>query len=177
MKVGLLRHFKVERGYPNKFVSSEQLMEWVKEYDASDVIPTQLDLGNIDWKRCYSSDLARARKTATAAFSGEIVENKSLREIEIKPLFHSSIKLPLLVHMIFIRIAWLLGHSSQPESKKTVKHKINLLLDEILQSEEDVLIVGHGGMMMFMSKELKRRGFTGPPIKRAKNGHLYIYDK
>lgn len=32
MKVGLIRHFKVKRGYPNAIVTTEELMKWMEEY-------------------------------------------------------------------------------------------------------------------------------------------------
>ncbi len=177
MKVGLVRHFKVTRGYPNKIVSAEELMKWLEEYDASDVEENNIDLCGIEWKKCYSSDLSRAEKTAQKAFNGDIVYLKELREIRFSPLFHSKIRLPLHLHLIFIRMAWLFNHKSQPQSKSDVMKLINATLDTILFEQEDVLIVGHGGMMMFMRKELIKRGFTGPKFNRPENGKVYVFEK
>jgi broad specificity phosphatase PhoE len=178
MKVGLVRHFKVKRGYPNKFVNSYELMKWVDEYDASDVEENEIDLCNIEWENCYASDLYRAEITAKKAFDGEITYLKELREISLSPFFQSKLRLPLVIHLLFIRIAWLLNHKSQPESKREVTNRINRLLDTILHHEEDVLIVGHGGIMMFMRKELLKRGFSGPKFgKTPENGKVYIFEK
>ncbi|WP_442599791.1 histidine phosphatase family protein [Neobacillus sp. D3-1R] len=176
MKVGLLRHFNVTRGYPNKRVTSKELMEWVKEYDESDVEEREIELFSIPWKKCYSSDLPRAKKTAEKAFSGGIIYMEELREVTLSPYFKSNVKIPLFIHLLFIRMAWLFNHKSQAESKQEVMDRINRALDIILQSNENVLIVGHGGIMMFMRRELKKRGFKGQKFNRAENAKLYLFE-
>ncbi|WP_100405195.1 histidine phosphatase family protein [Bacillus solitudinis] len=177
MKIGMIRHFKVTRGYPNKYVNTNELLQWMKEYDESAVEEIDLDMKQIEWKRCYSSDLPRARATAEKAFSGSISYRKELREISLAPFLRLNLRLPLFIHLLFIRIVWLCGHRSQPETKQQVIDRIHTVLDEALQVNEDVLIVGHGGLMIFMRKELLRRGFAGPSFQRASNGKLYVYDK
>ncbi|WP_088105695.1 histidine phosphatase family protein [Halalkalibacter urbisdiaboli] len=176
MKIGLIRHFKVKRGYPQKLVTGKDLMNWVEEYDQSEVEETELDLGAVDWKRCYSSDLPRAKVTARKAFKEEIIYMKELREIGLNPLIKMNIKLPLFIHLLLIRVAWLCNHKSQPETKAEVFKRISRTLDEILKSDKDVLIVTHGGLMLFMRKELIKRGYTGPSFKRPENGNLYVFE-
>lgn len=177
MKIGLVRHFKVKRGYPNKVVSSDDLMKWLDEYEASEVEECEIDVGGIEWKKCYSSDLTRAKITAEKAFSGNIIYLEELREVPLTPFFKKNVRLPLFLHLIFIRIAWLLNHPTQKESKQNVLKRIHKVLDEVLETGEDVLIVGHGGIMIFMRKELIRRGFKGPKFKRPENAKLYIFEK
>lgn len=175
MKVGLIRHFKVTRGYPASFVTSEELMKWVEEYDASDVEENLIDLHDIVWKGCYSSDLSRARVTAEAVYGEDISYLEELREIRLSPLFKSKRRLPLFLHLTFIRLAWWFNHRSQPESKREVKERISGVVDRIIREGEDVLIVGHGGIMMYMRKELRKRGFTGPSFRKPSNGTLHVY--
>ncbi|MBB6453275.1 hypothetical protein HNQ94_001723 [Salirhabdus euzebyi] len=177
LKVGLLRHFKVKRGYPDKFVTSDQIKKWMVEYDNSDVEEKEIDLKEIEWKRCYSSDLLRAKKTAQKAFKGNIIYLEQLREIPVSPFIKKNIKLPLYVHFILTRLAFYFNHHSQDESRHSMMKRLNEALDQVLSTNEDVLIVGHGGLMFFMQKELKKRGFTGPGFKRAENGELYVYHK
>jgi broad specificity phosphatase PhoE len=177
MKVGLIRHFKVTRGYPNKLVTAQELMKWVKEYDESDVEENSIKLHDIEWKRCFSSDLSRAKTTAEKAFHGNIIYMEDLREMAIVPLLRGSIRLPLFLHLLMVRVAWFFNHSSQPESKREVLGRINKTLDSILETDEDVLIVGHGGIMIFMRKELVKRRFIGPKFKRPENAKLYIFEK
>lgn len=60
---------------------------------------------------------------------------------------------------------------------ETAKGKIRQALDTILQQgNEDVLIVSHGALMMYMRKELIRKGFRGPSFSTPKNGQLYIFE-
>jgi len=175
VKIGLVRHFKVTRGYPDRFVTSEELMKWVEEYDESDVEENEVDLHDIEWKKCYASDLTRAEVTAREVYAGDIVSLKELREIRLSPLFSSRRKLPLFLHLFMIRVAWWFNHRSQPESKKEILKRINGIVDAIIQEDEDVLIVGHGGIMIFMRKELIKRGFRGPKFRRPSNGKLYVF--
>ncbi|NQD65583.1 histidine phosphatase family protein [Bacillus haikouensis] len=177
MKIGLVRHFKVKRGYPNSIVSSEELMKWVEEYEASDVEENEVELCGIEWKACYSSNMKRAQVTAQKVFEGEIIFLEELREIPLAPLFPSKMRLPLFIHLFAIRVAWWFNHPSQSESKREVLKKINRIVDRVISEGEDVLIVGHGGVMMFMRKELTRRGFSGPSFGRPDNGVVYIFEK
>lgn len=176
MKIGLVRHFEVSRGYPNKWVTGKELEQWVDEYNQSDVRIKTVDLGNIQWERCFSSHLQRAKITAQACYSGEITYLEELREVELYPLFTHEIKLPLILHLLCIRAAWICNHKSQLDSRAKVKERINSSIEKILAEKKDSLVVGHGGMMMFMSRELRKRGFRGPSLKKPKNGLLYVYE-
>ncbi|EIJ78223.1 hypothetical protein PB1_11704 [Bacillus methanolicus PB1] len=179
MKIGLVRHFKVIRGYPEKkIISQKELFQWIEEYETSDIEDGTVDLGGIEWTKCYSSDVHRAVKTAQQIFSGEIVKMKELREIPMYPLFNRNMKLPFLMWAILVRTAWLINHKSQLETKYDVEKRINSVLDLIMQSQnENILIVGHGAFLMMMSKELLKRGFIGKKITRPENGKLYIFEK
>ncbi|WP_175986674.1 histidine phosphatase family protein [Bacillus sp. Marseille-Q1617] len=177
MKIGLVRHFKVKRGYPNSIVSSQELMNWVEEYEASDVEENEVELGGIEWKSCYSSSMRRAEVTAEKVFQGDIVLLDDLREIPLAPIFPSGMKLPLFVHLFAIRLAWWFNHPSQAGSKKEVLEKIKGMVDRVISEDQDVLIVGHGGVMMFMRRELIKRGFSGPAFRRPANGKVYIFQK
>jgi broad specificity phosphatase PhoE len=149
----------------------------MEEYDASEVEENDIDLKNIDWKRCFSSDMPRAATTAKKAFDGDITYLKELREISLAPVFSPNKRLPLKLHLLSIRMAWLLNHKSQPVSKLEIKKQLSETLDNILAGNEDTLIVSHGGVMMFLRKELMRRGFRGPEFKIANNGQLYVFEK
>ncbi|OIJ20127.1 hypothetical protein BKP45_10085 [Anaerobacillus alkalidiazotrophicus] len=132
MKVGLVRHFEVERGYPSKMVTSAELMNWVEEYDASDVIETNVDLFDIEWKRCFASDLPRAKKTAEKIYGGNITYLQELREVRLAPFVEWKWKQPLFLHLLMIRGAWYFNHNSQPDSKRIVLNRIQNALDNIV---------------------------------------------
>ncbi|RSD25390.1 histidine phosphatase family protein [Mesobacillus subterraneus] len=177
MKIGLIRHFKVTLGYPGKFVTSDELLKWQQDYDRSGVEEVEIDHDGHEWSMCYSSDLDRAKNTALKAFEGDIIFAEELREVTLHPLFQSTLRLPLWLHVTLIRLAWLIGHKSQLENKKTVLERINKILDKAVEHGDNVLIVSHGGIMMYMRKELKKRGFHGPKFNRPENALLYIFEK
>jgi broad specificity phosphatase PhoE len=177
MKVGLVRHFKVTHGYPKKIITAEELVRWEKDYNESNVEEKEINLSQVKWEKCFSSDLPRARITAERCFDGTIIYLEELREVALSPFFQKKIRLPLLVHILFIRFAWLVNHKSQLEKKSDVLKRVNKALDLALQSGEDVLIISHGGVMKYMTKELKKRGFRGPKFRRPENGMLYTFVK
>ncbi|RLQ94326.1 histidine phosphatase family protein [Falsibacillus albus] len=179
MKIGLVRHFKVLHDQPqNKMVSQEDIMAWFAEYDQAEVKKGEVHLGDVKWECCYSSDLPRAVTTAEALFDGRIIQEPAIREIKMYPLFKRNVKLPFWGWAILLRIAWLLHHHSQLERKPLIIQRINVFLDELENSlHEQILIVGHGAMMIYMQKELSMRGYRGPAIRNPKNGRLYLYEK
>lgn len=178
MKIGLVRHFKVKKGFPNNFlVTPDEVNQWVEEYDATDIEEGEVDLGGVDWKRCYASDLPRAARTAELIYSGNIIQTEKLREVRPYPFFAGKIKLPMIVWGILVKVAWMIDHKSQVERTADINKRIGAVLDEILaQGDDDVLIVGHAACMMFMRQELIRRGFKGKNTGTPKNGKLYIYE-
>jgi broad specificity phosphatase PhoE len=177
MKIGLVRHFKVTRGYPTqKWITPAEFDQWLKEYEESDVEESIVDLGSIEWKKCYVSTLKRAEYTAEKIYSGELIKTDDLREIPVYPFFQRNIKLPVLFYPLFVRTAWFFNHKSQLERRTDVEKRVAKILDRIIEeSDENALIVSHGALMMFMRKELIRRGFKGPRLGRPENGKLYLF--
>ena len=87
-------------------------------------------------------------------------------------------KLPILLWLFLGRIAWAISDKSQIESKLMFAERVKYILEElILKEDNDVLIVSHGFLMMFLRKELVNRGFKGPNFKRAENGKIYVFEK
>lgn len=177
MKVGLLRHFRVIQEYPEKrLVTSDEVAQWFADYDVSDVEAGPVDLCCVDWKKCFTSDLPRAITTAKTVYHGDIITTQQLREIPPYPFHGSKLKLPFLLWAILVRLAWLFRRNAEVESKADVKQRTAAVLDNILQSQEDVLIVSHAALMTFLRQELRRRGFHGPAFRLADNGRLYVFE-
>lgn len=178
MKVGLVRHFEVECPLPSiaKLMTPSQFQQWLDQYEISDVKDGNVEARGLLWDKCYSSDLPRALKTAKTLYSGHIIETKALRELVISPPTNRNIKLPILLWLLFGRIAWMLTHKSQAESKLMFEERVHYILEEILKEEKAVLVVSHGFIMMFLRKELLKRGFKGPSFQRAANGKVYVFE-
>ena len=180
MKVGLVRHFKVDYQYPSNFklITGTEFKQCLHEYTMSNIKNCIVSPNLIKWDKCYSSDLFRAVKTAQKLFNGQIIKTQNLRELDIFPTTNRNIKLPFLLWLILGRIAWMLSHKSQLESKQIFKERINRILEEIIFKEDnDILIVSHGFLMMFLRKELLSQGFKGPHFISADNGKIYVFEK
>lgn len=181
MKIGLIRHFKVN--YHKKlFMTSKEFKEWEKNYNTSEVIIKDVNLRGIRWDKCYCSTLIRAIKTARYVYKGEIAQSDLIRETIIDPVFITNKKLPYWFWAVGGRFAWYFNHKSQEENKNTTIDKaekfVELLLDEAKRDDkENILIVTHGFFMYSLQKELKKRGFIGKLITSPKNGVLYLYEK
>lgn len=175
MRIGLLRHFKVNCPH-KRMMTSEEFRQWSEKYEVSKVIKKKVEMYGIEWDICYVSDLPRAITTAKEVYSGNLMIDKLLREVDNAPFIHTErIRLPFEVWHVFGRLAWYLRSKSQPETIKGTRKRINAFLDRIDWSKENILIVFHGFMIYNFQKELRRRGFEGRKLKIVKNGVLYEY--
>ncbi len=179
MKIGIIRHFKVNY-HKNFFMNSKEFKEWEENYNRSDVIRKDIELMGIHWDKCYSSTLIRALVTAKHVYKEDIVQNDLIRETIIDPIFKSNVRLPYWFWAISGRVAWYFNHKSQQENKKITKDKarqfVDLFLNEAKKEDtENILIVTHGFFMYSLQKELKKRGFKGKLVYSPKNGILYLY--
>src|SRR5688572_29101411 len=105
MKIGLVRHFKVDKKYPSKLVvSNKAVLQWFEEYEQADVVENHVDLCGVKWETCYSSPLQRAYKTASTIYNGKVVMADELRELEVHPFMQTNLYLPFLVWGMVIRI-------------------------------------------------------------------------
>ncbi len=78
MKIGLVRHFKVN--CPHKtFMTSEEFRNWSEKYEHAGVVSNKVKMYGTEWNICYSSDMTRAVATAKEVYSGNIHVDKLLR--------------------------------------------------------------------------------------------------
>ena len=175
MRIGLLRHFKVDCPH-KKMMTSKEFREWSEKYEHSGIIKKHVEMYGIQWDICYSSDIPRAVATAKEVYSGNIRMDKLLREVDNAPFIHTErLRLPFEVWHICGRLAWYFKSKSQPESIIGTRKRIRAFLRSIDWSQENILIVCHGFMMFNICLELFRLGFHGTKLRRVKNGFLYQY--
>lgn len=175
MRVGLLRHFKVNCPH-KKIMTSKEFREWSEKYEVSKVMIKPVEMYGIEWDICYVSDLPRAIATAKEVYSGNLYIDKLLREVDNAPFIHSEkIKLPFELWHVCGRLAWYFKSKSQPETIEGTRKRIHAFLDKVDWSKENVLIVFHGFMLYNFQRELRKRGFQGKKVKKVKNGVLYEY--
>jgi broad specificity phosphatase PhoE len=176
MKIGLVRHFKVNKAYPKGRVTAEEVEQWFAAYDAADIEEGSTELEGVDWHICYASDLPRAVRTAELIFPGPMKQTPEFREIAA-PVFHIRWKLPIMLWGLLIRFAWWCDPGAR-QNIKLAKLRIQQALNSLIERhpEENVLIVSHAALMKYIRKDLTQRGFTGPGFGIAENGKLYIFE-
>jgi broad specificity phosphatase PhoE len=172
-----MRHFRVEEPLPSGWRTAAQLDEWRERYEASSVIPRAIEPGTIAWQKCLSSDLKRAYATAQAAHKGTITQTPLLREMSVNPFRTGRLSLPVWAWHWILRAAWLTSHRSQQSAIDEFRQRLREVADLLEAEQEDTLVVSHAGVMLFLRKELIRRGFNGPKFKIAEHARLYVFER
>lgn len=179
MKVGLLRHFKVNRRAP-KHCNSEEYDRSISEYDEADIIARDVVISPGDYPVCYASTMKRAVETARKVYPGEIVFTDELVEIPLRSIFKTSLRLPFKLWNVINRMGWLFNSKKVQETKHRSRERAVRFLSELLESNNgnrNVLIVSHGLFMVNLQIELSKRGFKGEEFFRAEHGHLYEFHR
>lgn len=175
MKIGLVRHFKVDLKR-NSFMSSKTYNEYMKKYEETRVIPNELVIDK-NWDKCYCSSMERAIITAKTIYHGDIIITNKLVEISFTARINTKLPLPYYFWTFINRIAWFRNHISQPEGRTKTLKRLNEIVDEILQQKDkNILIVSHAGALYEIRKILRRKGFKGHNFIKARNGKLYVME-
>ncbi|WP_026835738.1 histidine phosphatase family protein [Eubacterium xylanophilum] len=176
MKIGLVRHFKVD--CPHKvMMTSREFREWSEKYEHARILKKKVNMGGIKWDVCYCSDLERAIKTAEEVYTGNIYVDALLREVDNAPFIQSEkIKLPFPIWHFCGRLAWFFKSKSQPENIVETRRRVRRFFKHIDWKQDNVLIVSHGFLIFNFIYELFRLGFWGQEVRRVKNGVLYVYE-
>jgi broad specificity phosphatase PhoE len=174
MKIGLVRHFKVDQQMPKGFlIDYDALTDWFTKYDEADVHYTHVDLSAVNWERCYTSTMSRAYNTARHIYKGEIQPLDDLREVSVLDLMNKKRKLPIILWAILIKRKTLSANEITASTKKKLADFVDAIL---LKHEKEILIVSHGFIMMLLQQELLARGFSGEQFRNPKNGKVYIFE-
>jgi broad specificity phosphatase PhoE len=175
MKITFIRHSKV-------------LFNWEKLYNtntfelacqAYDFSPVQRGKEMNNEGQCvYISNLTRTEATAKNLFKEEtkVIKTDLLNEIPIKAFTDTKLHLPTLVWMVLGRLQWYFNFSTQPETRKNSKERINKFLDYILGKQQDCIVIGHGFYFTQLVSEMKNRGIVGNMKKRLKNEELRSFE-
>lgn len=177
MLIGLIRHFPVEQQFPSGWKTAAELHLWRQQYDASPAILGQADLGSFEWTHCISSDMERTVATAKAVFDGPVEQTPLLREPDLAQFRTGDLRLPVWIWRWVLRLSWVTGHKSQRACREDFRRRVVAAADLLEARKGDILVASHGGMMAYLSAELRRRGFRGPKLRIPKHATLYVYEK
>lgn len=175
MKVGLVRHFKVNKSFPERILlSKSELVKWFEEYDNTiDINYKNVELAEINWQHCYSSPMIRAKNTAKYIYKGQIREVIELKELDLLPQLSERLKLPFMVWGFVLSIMPLLPNNEVDKFKRGISDFLDNL---IVKNGHDVLIVSHWFVMKVIRKELIKRGLSGANFSYNDFGNLSIYE-
>jgi broad specificity phosphatase PhoE len=177
MRIGLVRHFKVDLK-KKKLMTSKEYNEHVYNYDRAGVLPNELVVDSY-WEKCYCSSLPRAITTAKTIYHGEIIISDKLIEVPTAAWVNLRFKMPYHFWAIFARFAWIRHHVSQPEKRANTIKRLSEILEQIISengAESNILIVSHAGALYEIKKMLRKKGFKGQGFITASNGKLYVFD-
>jgi broad specificity phosphatase PhoE len=177
MRIGLLRHFPVVEPLPTGWKTAADLDAWQQRYDAAPAVVGAFDLGGVVWQACRSSDAERARVTAAAVFGEAVEETPLLREASFAPFATGGLRLPVGAWRWVLRFTWMTGHRSQRARRDDFRRRVATVADELCEARQDTLVVSHAGMMAFLSRELRKRGFAGPKLRDARHATVYVYER
>jgi broad specificity phosphatase PhoE len=179
LKIGLVRHLPVlDMSMPSGLLTARDLIDWRDKYDTANIVDARLDPHDIPWRRCFSSDLPRAIRTAQQLFDGPIEQTPLLREPHVAEFATGNLRLPATLWHWVLRASWMIGHSSQQEARDEFRGRMKEFETSVLSSiDEDTLIVSHAGVMLFLREILTRLGFTGPQYRLAEHGKLYLFER
>lgn len=175
MTIGLIRHFKVKIKRPRKFLlSADEMIAWFDEYASAAIMHVEVDLRGVDWQHCCSSPLPRAVQTADAIFPGEVVCADILQELNVLPMLHKKLRLPAVIWGIVI----LIKSTSRNAVTQQFRENISAFVDQLLDKHDrPLMVVSHGFVMMYLQKELLRRGFSGERFRLPENGKVYLFEQ
>lgn len=175
MRIGLLRHFPVTEAMPRGWLSSRDLHEWQRRYDAAEALVGDFDLGGHAWQACLSSDQPRAMATAAAVYGDGVEHTALLREARFARFDTGGLRMPFPAWKWLLRLSWASGHASQRGCRDDFRQRVGQVADRVTAMDRDVLVVSHAGMMAFLAAELRRRGYAGPALRVARHAHAYVY--
>lgn len=176
MKIGLVRHFKVDCPHKGLY-SGDQFDKWSYDYDYSEVFKKDVDLKGIKWDKCYSSDLKRALETAQYAYKGDITISPLLREVPANKFTDKNIMMPVDLWLLMARKSWRKSSKFQKETYYDTMKRIDEIFTEIVENNLDTLVVCHGFLILQIRKYLISKGFKGDRIIKAQNGKMYLFYK
>jgi hypothetical protein len=105
MRIGLIRHYKVDLKNTKSYYSPEEFREAMIEYDEADVIISSIKINQADWEICFVSSLKRTVDTARDICHKEFIKTDLIREVSLLPFTMRRIKLPWALWHICARIA------------------------------------------------------------------------
>jgi len=181
MKIIIQRHGEPDIGEWKKVPSSE-MAKWIKCYNESGVVvnnkpcPVSIDHAKNSFVVC--STLERSKHSARLLGVDDFLSESFFCEAELPVANIPLLKISPHSWSIIFRILWILGLSTNVESKKSILNRVKAAskrLEDLAEEYESILLVGHGIMNRLIGKELVQRGWRGEVAPNGKKYRGYSY--
>ena len=187
LQIVLMRHGKPKIDMRLRLNAAE-FGAWVEQYNAAGIdtecLPPQGAVAQA--KQCaftVCSNLPRSLESANALGVERIGNYSSMfREFDMPHAAWRFPNLSLQAWLVFFRLAWALGYSTNAESFKSAKaraHSCAEQLTDLASTHGTVLFVGHGSLNWFVTRYLKRMGWLSaerPPKKYWEHSVFYMQE-
>ncbi len=179
-EIVLVRHGEPDLSMPFK-ISGKEIPEFLRRYNEAHLKRDSLPPAKLRFfaynSTIFCSNLPRSLQSAEKCSVIPDVVNELFAE-SIPPHFQNDLfKLSPKTWLIFSRLMWLAGFSSNGESltdaKKRAKNAANILINESKTAR--VLLFGHGLFNILIAKELRKRGFTGKRVPARRHWEFGVY--
>ena len=154
----------------NEIIPGKDYPNWVKRYNNSDITLPSTILPEENF--VFTSKIKRSIKTGLA-ISKKIEENEVFNESEVPLIHFPNLKKKAKFWIIISRILWMYGISTKCESHKKTKQRVNAaikFIDSYLETNNEIIIVGHGYFNHMLKKQLQKRGWQ----LTLDEGHDYL---
>lgn len=170
MEIILIRHGKPAFDMGKKFRQSRLATE-LDAYDAAglavDSEPPQALYSKLQQSiKVFSSDLQRALESAAKIVpEADIVTLPLFREAPLPRRLPIPLRLSASTWAVIARTLWLLGYSGGVESHRQARLRATAAtrkLIELAHNGDNIVLVGHGFINLFIAKQLLNQGWRGP---------------
>lgn len=164
---------------PHPRMDATEYAEFWRQYDLSDLAPGQKPPRGLHGRigprtHVFASPILRSRRSAEATLPGQPIEQDAIFvEAALPPPRLSGLKFRPIVWGVISRVFWRLGHAGGMESFASARQRAIIASDRLEQaaeSQEQVILFGHGWFNRMIVGELKRRGWR---LTQQSGGHDY----
>lgn len=179
-KITLIRHGepKAHDEYPSfSIVSGEDIEQFVRAWNTcklnkiNDISSSFKEIIS-DGDLYISSDLKRTHESFQMLGISGFESNNLFNEADLPYGIGKSIKMPLIIWLVVLRLMWRFGLSINSESYKDFIKRIKKSADflEVNRNAKHTIVMAHGFVNRILKRELLRKDWK---LTSSKGGHSY----
>lgn len=183
LQIVLLRH-GMPRIDKDRRLSAAEFGRWVAAYDLAGIDPSCAPpLAAIEQARSCGhivcSDLPRSLESAAAMGIADIHRGEPLfREMGMPHARLSFPRLPVSAWSMLFRLLWAAGYAGKAESFAAARARARAGAERLVHLAAEhgtVLLVGHGSLLWFIARHLRKQGWSGPQAAPRKYWEFAVY--